>query len=102
MNHKRATRVLGIFITTLLSIVFLLPAFPAKAEITSNLVVGSRGTEVIQLQSFLIAQKFLVADAPTDFFGPLTVAAVRKLQTANKIEAVGFVGPRTRALINNF
>jgi peptidoglycan hydrolase-like protein with peptidoglycan-binding domain len=36
----------------------------------------------------------------TGYFGPLTSEAVRKYQRANGLEAVGALGPKTRALLN--
>jgi peptidoglycan hydrolase-like protein with peptidoglycan-binding domain len=60
---------------------------------------GYTGTDVTELQERLAA--FGVYSGPvTGYFGSLTQAAVEKFQTNNGIEAVGYVGPATRAALN--
>lgn len=71
-----------------------------------TLTIGARGSDVLQLQQFLKGQGFF-AEAPTSYFGPITEAAVRRLQAAHGIVSsgdvqstgYGAVGPRTRARI---
>jgi peptidoglycan hydrolase-like protein with peptidoglycan-binding domain len=53
-----------------------------------------KNAEITKLQ-----EKLMVVPA-SGYFGPLTMAAVKKFQTANGIEAVGQVGPATRAKLN--
>lgn len=68
---------------------------------------GSRGSDVISLQSFLIAQGHLSSDLTTGFFGAMTEAALRQWQAQNSIVSYddanttgyGVVGARTRAAI---
>ena len=60
---------------------------------------GSRGSDVISLQQFLIAQRFLSNDSATGFFGSMTESAVRKWQGQSGVDPVGIVGVRTRARI---
>ncbi|MDR3547636.1 MAG: Ig-like domain-containing protein [Candidatus Pacebacteria bacterium] len=67
---------------------------------TKNFGIGSRGTDVTQLQLILIADGYLKITTPTGYFGALTKAAVMKYQAANGISATGFVGPLTRAALN--
>jgi peptidoglycan hydrolase-like protein with peptidoglycan-binding domain len=67
-------------------------------NLTRNLALGSQGTDVTQLQQFLLAHCDLSATA-TGYFGTLTQAAVIKFQTQNGISPVGSVGPITRAKI---
>jgi peptidoglycan hydrolase-like protein with peptidoglycan-binding domain len=64
--------------------------------------VGSNHADVIELQKVLIAQGHLKIAAPTGFFGPLTLAAVKAYQAANpEIGYVtGFCGPLTRTALN--
>lgn len=65
---------------------------------TRDLSLGSQGTDVRALQSMLIAAGYLEIDTPTEYFGPLTEAAVRAYQEAQQIEpASGYFGPLTRA-----
>ena len=84
-------------------------------SITSNscpnlyraLLRGSRGSDVISLQQFLIAQGLLSSDSATGFFGSMTESAVQRWQAQNSIVAYGdanttgygVIGARTRAAI---
>lgn len=54
--------------------------------------------EIASLQEFLRAEGYLRA-AATGYYGAQTTAAVRAFQRAHGLEAVGNVGPMTRALI---
>ena len=67
---------------------------------TQNLKRGSSGQAVVELQKILIAAGYLRIDTPTSYFGPATEAAVKQYQTAHGIEAIGVVGPLTRAELN--
>lgn len=68
---------------------------------------GSRGSDVISLQQFLIAQGLLSGDSATGFFGGMTESAVQRWQAQNSIVSYGdanttgygVIGPRTRAAI---
>ncbi len=66
----------------------------------TNLTVGSRGSDVSALQNILISKGFLSASA-TGYFGALTKAAVIKWQNSVGLPATGFVGPLSRAALNN-
>ena len=68
-------------------------------KFTQNLSLGSTGEEVTKLQERLVALGLLSVE-PTGYFGPLTEAAVKQFQTQNGIEAIGIVGPKTRAALN--
>jgi peptidoglycan hydrolase-like protein with peptidoglycan-binding domain len=77
--------------------VFALPSL-ALAAFDTDLRQGDRGTAVVALQQFLIAQRLLSADNATGFFGSLTLAAVRAFQSQQGISPIsGFFGPLTRA-----
>ncbi len=65
-----------------------------------NLWRGMHHGDVTELQKRLKSENFLTIDSPTDFFGPLTFAAVKKYQAAHGIESIGMVGPKTRASLN--
>jgi len=75
-------------------------------ELSRTLAVGARGSDVLQLQQFLREHGFFTEE-PTGYFGPITEAAVRRLQAAHGLVSsgsaqttgYGVVGPRTRALI---
>ncbi|MEK7511296.1 MAG: peptidoglycan-binding protein [Patescibacteria group bacterium] len=65
---------------------------------TAPLGVGARGAAVLEVQQKLLVLGFF-GDTPTGYFGPITRAAVAAFQAAKGLEQVGFVGPRTRALL---
>lgn len=71
----------------------------ASATITSDLTVGSKGSEVVALQNALVAQGYLTmpAGVSTGYFGTLTKAAVSKWQAAMGLPATGYFGPLSRA-----
>jgi len=69
---------------------------------TSDLTVGSTGSAVTALQTFLIGQGDLVLATPTQYFGPMTQKALGKFQAAHGITpSVGYFGPKTRAFVNS-
>lgn len=67
-----------------------------KPLFSRKLIRGSAGYEVILLQRAL----GLPEVSQTGFFGPETEKALKQFQTANGLEAVGVVGPATRAFMN--
>lgn len=71
-----------------------------KFIFTLLLKQGSRGNEVTELHKRLIADGYLKITAPTGYFGPLTLKAVKEFQTAKGLNADGVVGPLTRAELN--
>lgn len=79
----------------------LLPS-TSKLLFTQYLKYKSRGEEVARLQSFLKKTNFLPeSQKSTGYFGPATEKALMKFQKANAIEALGILGPKTRAFINS-
>lgn len=83
-----------------LTLVVGLAAAPAGAQtvsFTRSLTVGSRGADVMQLQTLLQAQGFFTA-TPTGYFGTLTKRAVAAWQASEGISpAAGYFGPISRA-----
>jgi peptidoglycan hydrolase-like protein with peptidoglycan-binding domain len=75
----------------------LLPVF-AYASIDQNLKYGSKGTEVTELQEFLMDKGFL-SQVTGNFFS-LTKKAVIAYQASQSLPATGFVGAMTRDKIN--
>lgn len=65
-----------------------------------NLSVGSRGQDVIALQTRLTATGYYSGPI-TGYFGSLTRAAVVRFQAAHGLPQTGFVGPMTRAILNS-
>jgi hypothetical protein len=71
-------------------------------DFTSDLTVGSTGSAVTALQTFLIGQGDLVLATPTQYFGSMTQAALAKFQAAHNITpSVGYFGPKTMAFVNS-
>ncbi|OHB06395.1 MAG: hypothetical protein A3B16_00320 [Candidatus Zambryskibacteria bacterium RIFCSPLOWO2_01_FULL_45_43] len=73
-----------------------------SAAITSNLTIGSTGSQVVTLQSALVSQGHLVmpAGVAMGYFGSLTKAAVMKWQAANGVSATGYFGTLSKAKFN--
>lgn len=95
MAYDTAMRKTSLILAALL---LLTPTFSSALTITRGLAVGSRGADVTALQEFLISQNFLKVSA-TGYFGLMTKVAVMDFQKTNGLEAVGSVGPKTRALL---
>lgn len=76
---------------------------------TRVISLGSRGTDVTELQKFLVSQSYLTADNVTGYFGKITEAALQQFQRVNNIVTTGTpgttgygsVGPSTRARLNS-
>ena len=71
----------------------------ASAPIRHTLAKTWTGPEVRALQSVLTTLGYY-SDEVTGYFGTITEAAVRELQAANNLAAVGIVGPKTRAILS--
>lgn len=66
-----------------------------------DLTIGSRGADVISLQSWLITKGYSIPAGATGYFGLQTRAAVAAFQAAHGITpAVGYFGPITRSVVN--
>lgn len=73
----------------------------APPAFTQTLRRGSSGPEVSRLQAFLARTPELYPEGlTTSYFGPATERAVKRFQGRRGIEAVGIVGPKTRAELN--
>jgi len=71
---------------------------------TKDLTIGSKGADVTALQQLLINEGHLTMPTGTayGYFGALTKLAVIKYQKAKGIApAAGYVGPKTRDILNN-
>lgn len=79
-------------------------ALTTQAAFTRNLMVGSTGTDVSELQSWLISKGHAIPSISSGavqpgYFGAQTKAAVMAYQAANGIPNTGFFGPLTRASV---
>ena len=70
---------------------------------TTDMGLGSSGSQVVSLQQFLISKGFLVIPpgVSTGYYGNLTALGVKKFQTTYAILSTGFVGPITRVKLNS-
>ena len=95
----RITSTLGASATFLFLIGFFFVPNLASAR---TLTQGTSGTDVTALQNKLKAGGYLTVTA-TGYFGPATLAAVKKFQCAQNIvcsgSAYGIVGPKTQAAL---
>lgn len=73
------------------------------AATVRTLSVGLSGSDVRSIQNQLIEKGYLATGKATGYFGPLTLASVKKLQCNKKIvctgSSYGIVGPKTRAML---
>ncbi len=76
-------------------------AMPSSG-ISSNLTVGSRGAEVVQLQGILSEAGYLSVGLPTGYFGSKTKAAVASFQKAVGVPSTGYFGPLSRAALESW
>ena len=77
------------------------PSMVAADTLYRQLEVGSRGTDVSSLQSFLAGDASLYPSGlVTGYFGSLTRSGVMRFQAKNGISQVGRVGPQTLPVIN--
>ena len=67
---------------------------------SNNLSLGSRGSDVVALQNFLISKGYQLYGA-TGYFGSQTAAALQSYQATNGINEGGYFGPITRAKLNS-
>lgn len=102
-----AAHPLGATIASIASTAPVSEVVPVSIKFTRDLRSGMTGAEVRQLQVLLNSKGYMIAATgagspgkETMYFGPATVAAVKKFQTANAIKPVsGTVGPLTRAAL---
>lgn len=73
----------------------------ARAAFMMDLTMGSTGSDVTALQTWLIAGGYSIPAGATGYFGAQTQAALAAYQAANGISpAAGYFGPITRAKVN--
>lgn len=72
-------------------------------KLERSLQSGSSGDDVKHLQGFLKQFPDIYPEGlVTGYYGPLTEAAVKKFQEKHGVDAIGIVGPRTIAKLNEF
>jgi hypothetical protein len=105
MGFLRRTTI-ACLVTLAFSALVATPLAFAATPFSQNLHLGDRGSSVVALQQFLNAQGFALAQSgagspghETSMFGPHTLRALTKFQSAHGLPATGFFGPLTRAKI---
>lgn len=98
-NFKKTFSSFGIL--TMALAVTVIPSVTSAQTITRQLEVGSRGTDVSQVQTFLAGDESLYPQGlVTGYYGFLTKSAVSNFQSRNGISPVGRIGPATLPVIN--
>ena len=72
------------------------PLFTSAQSVCPTLSRGMSGAKVLAVQQVLY-KAYKEFPTPTGTFGPVTEKALKQGQSEHGIEAVGFVGPKTRA-----
>lgn len=91
---------------TIFLIFFLVTAFTASAALRS-LSLGFSGNDVRDLQTKLIARKYLAPGNASGHFGPLTDAALKQFQCeygigcSSDMPGYGVYGPKTRQVLTS-
>jgi peptidoglycan hydrolase-like protein with peptidoglycan-binding domain len=96
-NMKKVLLVTGVAVLALAAV--------TSAAFSTNLTVGSTGSDVVALQSWLITNGFHIASiesgaANKGYFGSQTKAALAQYQASVGLPAFGFFGPLTQAKLN--
>ena len=78
------------------------PVVAGGAAFLHNLKMGSKGDDVIKLQTFLESNGFLVLpkNMKKGYFGASTKKALKKYQKSIQLSPTGSLGPKTRAALN--
>lgn len=90
---------LSIFLAALVSLVAI-PPLASALTFTRPLAFGSSGTDVSALQQYLQTQGYFHYPDITGYFGPYTWRALAAFQWDNKLEPVGYLGPKTELALN--
>ena len=93
------TRALTVFF---LFVLVFMPVYSVHAA-SRTLTIGLSGSDVSALQGALTTKGYLSTGNATGYFGPLTLAAVKKFQCDNGVvcsgTSWGVAGPRTQAAL---
>ena len=99
--ERHVNAALGAGIAAAALAVAIIPAVSFAQPLDNNLSVGSTGSDVSALQSFLTKDSTnYPAGMVTGYFGSITAASVSDFQTMNGISPDGQVGPVTLPVLN--
>lgn len=79
--------------------------YPPCYLFSTDLQIGSKGADVVALQTWLIEHGYDIPAITQEFaskgyYGPATAIAVKRYQASVGIESTGYFGPETRASVN--
>jgi peptidoglycan hydrolase-like protein with peptidoglycan-binding domain len=102
MNNLKWIKRFGISTLVIIALLFAsIPTQTSAITFVREMQFGMRGNDISMLQGFLATDPSLYPEGlVTGYFGTLTRAAVARYQVKNGLPAVGRVGPRTLAMIN--
>ncbi len=80
---------------------FLVPSFALAATFERPLFLGSIGSDVSALQIILKEKGLYTYPEITGYYGQITLQAVADFQKSVGLDSLGYVGPATRAILNN-
>lgn len=106
MNNNLTPKAASLFFShlsllALTAVVMAVPALASAETLYRQLDLGSTGSDVSSLQTFLAQDATLYPEGRvTGYFGSLSASAVSRFQTRNGIARVGRVGPVTLAALN--
>ena len=97
IRNRKKLRIAVIVLCVALMLTALMPATALAAS--SNLRLGSRGSEVTTLQERLLDLGYLDYPNATGYYGTLTQTAVIRFQQASGLAVDGIAGPITQAAL---
>ncbi|MEN9912880.1 MAG: trimeric autotransporter adhesin [Candidatus Parcubacteria bacterium] len=102
INHRKSLILAGFLIAGILATAHMASASAISTLSGRDLSVGSRGTDVTDLQGLLSEQGYLQVPigVPFGYFGSLTQSALSRYQASIGVPSTGYYGPMTRARIS--
>jgi peptidoglycan hydrolase-like protein with peptidoglycan-binding domain len=87
------------FLAVLVSLVAI-PLLASALTFTRPFSYGAKGNDVVALQQYLKDQGYFHYPDITGYFGPYTWRALAAFQWDNKLESVGYLGPKSELALN--
>jgi hypothetical protein len=85
--------------TSVIPVLIPVTSLTIRYQFVNDLMLGSKGSDVIELQKFLTSQG-VYSGPVTGNFGPLTLEAVKAYQAKENLPSTGYVGTMTRESLN--
>lgn len=97
IRNPKKLRIAVVVLCTVMALTALMPT--AALAASSNLKLGSSGSEVTALQERLLELGYLDYSGATGYYGVLTQTAVIRFQQASGLTADGIVGSKTQSAL---